>query len=811
MSEDNFYYQDFELLSELSETHSLRAWRINYEKENKPATLWASKFSIDDEDLKKSVRTRLHYFKSLNSDNLLKIHAYGYDKDSRPFYITDPFDTKGILEPATIDPSSQREAERRFMQILKVISRLQKDNIYFGNLNPNSFILTRDGTIQICSYVPNIFPVDLSDIYSSKVSNCFAPELLETYSEANEKHDVYSLGMIAYWLFAAEYPYKISQENILEYSGSYKKNAKNLSLYHPWLLEFLEKTISFNIGNRFENSEEALRFIYDYRNKKLISETLPTEISEEKTKSKVKPPTIYTHGNKKIIALPDSNKFRIRKIHLTYISLLLVIGLLISLDFRRKIEDKIALIQSEKVLTFSELNNIKNLIDKNMFQSVKRSIEELVSSEDPLVVNFLSEIAEKVAVIDDNVQRASLLKKINSGFINRINKENLVNTYEVYSNYLEFSKKFIESKKALPVWYKSFVVISNLELPINERQTAWESLLNSNSKISGALFLANNYDKIKFDKVLEEFLNNNLYKLVYFNFGISFNSYVNTTNIAKGFLHPEYSKLFSEYLKNNIEKLSKDDIKTILPELAIRSDENFTILNDYSKRKGFFSNINQVFLEIIKNNLNLDRSRKKALLNFAFGKVNIEDVKTVSNWMHIDSSKVLLALLVNKELENNTKEGKLSFSDIFDLISARNYGLQPMEDYAKWIRDNYWDKRGEIAPLLCMVTYPNFFKLEDFNSILKSQKDGLLKAKFLKTALKSKVSELVLSSLEVFKEEITLGDLLVLLKHPSTEVRIKVISKISTNDLTALKIVKDSYKKEKNLDVIKAYKKYNLI
>jgi hypothetical protein len=110
-----------------------------------------------------------------------------------------------------------------------------------------------------------------------------------------------------------------------------------------------------------------------------------------------------------------------------------------------------------------------------------------------------------------------------------------------------------------------------------------------------------------------------------------------------------------------------------------------------------------------------------------------------------------------------------------------------------------------------MVTYPSFFEYEDFKNILTSQKEDLFKAKFLKLALKSKVPELVLSSLEVFSEEITLGDLLVLLKHPNTEVRIMVISKIATNDLTALKIVKDSYKKEKNPDVIKAYKKYNLV
>jgi hypothetical protein len=58
MNEDSFYYQDFELLSELSETHSLRAWRINYEKENKPATLWASKFSIVEDELKNFVRTK---------------------------------------------------------------------------------------------------------------------------------------------------------------------------------------------------------------------------------------------------------------------------------------------------------------------------------------------------------------------------------------------------------------------------------------------------------------------------------------------------------------------------------------------------------------------------------------------------------------------------------------------------------------------------------------------------------------------------------------------------------------------------------
>lgn len=804
MGDEDFYYSEFELLSQVKETQAVTAWRINYKNGNEPATLWVGKQSVSNQEEKERVRGRMHYFKSLKGDNIIDILVYGFDKEKRPFYITEPFDTKGEITAATTDVSSQREAERRFMQIVKILSSFHKEKVYFGNLTPDSFLLARDGTVKLCTFLSAFKGIDLEDSYNLKYLNCFAPEILNAHEEIEPVQDVYTLGILAYWFFVGKFPYKITTEPSLEYEGSYKKTAQKFAEYHPWLILFLEKSLSFMSAKRFKNCDDALRFIFDYRSKKLLMENMPVDSKDSVAIGGNDSPIIFTHSADVETVNFISTK-KIRYIYVSYFFLTLILLILLFLNAKYVDEQKILLIQSDKVLTYSELNKIKSWIRDKKLIEVFRSVEKLSESEDPLVLHFLSELALETKNLNRGNAKYKISEVLGEAIKTRLRSSNLEYTNKLFDFYLTRNTGYL--------YVKELLILCNKSLPKENLVKNWSKLIEIDAGLATGLFYAKQLDaqiigeefieNYEYEEIEEKLFNSYFLKKRFLT-DLNYETFNNLSFYAKLFLLDNLSGIFNTVSLSKIDTLKVNDIRVILPYLALTNNPAFKEVRGYAKKESFLPRLSNIYLNILERNTSIESENKIALINAAFGILNRYNLKTIANWINVDSTNALLALLVDKNLDRM----KVEVLEIYDVVAARNDGNKVLANFKEWVRKKFWKDRASIVKLIGMVTYEDYFEIEDFANYMIPIKDKLIKAEFLKFLYKSDCKSLVIGGLEAFGDEVSAGDYLVLLRHSNVEVRKYVIPKIDTNNLAAFKIIKDAYNDENDESVKALYDKY---
>jgi transcriptional regulator with GAF, ATPase, and Fis domain/serine/threonine protein kinase/Tfp pilus assembly protein PilF len=223
-----------------------------------------------EENLIRAFKFEFGFLKDLRHPHVVGIHDFGFDEILRRFYFTEEFldgrpiheFCKGVPPETIID---------LFLQSIDGLQAIHRAGILHGDIKGNNLLVVRG------PFGPEVKIIDLglSDPrfpFSGGTPSTMAPEKI-LHDPADERSDLYSLGVVFYQLFTGENPF-VREDIRKTYEAHLSLKPPKVTLKNPRLPlfwnEIFETLLAKNPAHRYRNCEELLEAIHlaDPRRKK---------------------------------------------------------------------------------------------------------------------------------------------------------------------------------------------------------------------------------------------------------------------------------------------------------------------------------------------------------------------------------------------------------------------------------------------------------------------------------------------------------------------------------------------------------------
>ena len=236
---------------------------------------------IKEIDLKKY---SLSKNESFNIENLNKIKTENtvniidsYKIDDKYYIIMEK--CENLESYAKRKPFSTEEIRKLLNQINDTLKLIKANKIIYYNLNLNNILVSKENTFKLSDFTLNEESENLiskSNFQNNSLST--APEILKT-NEYNEKSDIWSLGVIIYYLLFQKYPYEgnseigllrnIDSEISLLRDIDYEKNLGLDQIKNNNLKDLINKILKIKLEERLSWDEY---FNHPFFNQEKINE-----------------------------------------------------------------------------------------------------------------------------------------------------------------------------------------------------------------------------------------------------------------------------------------------------------------------------------------------------------------------------------------------------------------------------------------------------------------------------------------------------------------------------------------------------------
>ncbi|HXJ11204.1 MAG TPA: serine/threonine-protein kinase [Candidatus Limnocylindrales bacterium] len=196
--------------------------------------------------------------KKLSHPGILKIVATAAD-DEEPFYVAE-YCEKGSLDKFDLSGFSLLERLLLFRGICEAVSAAHNAQIIHRDLKPPNILMRNDNSVAVGDFG---LCLDLNDMEERATASSeavgarhyIAPELEDGRSaDPKASSDCYSLGKLLYYIFGGR---SFSRERHRD--PEYDLTAKNSNPYLHFVYELLDRTITQDATQRFQNAEELTR------------------------------------------------------------------------------------------------------------------------------------------------------------------------------------------------------------------------------------------------------------------------------------------------------------------------------------------------------------------------------------------------------------------------------------------------------------------------------------------------------------------------------------------------------------------------
>ena len=251
MSNSDFWknYKERKLIS--SENYSRIYQAINIKTGKYEAIKEINKYNVNIEELKKEIE------RMKNEENIVKINAI--KKNNNIFYmIMDlySFNLENYLKIRD-KPLSINEIKEILLQLNKIFKKLNEENIIYGNLKLSNILINLDeiNKISLCYYDSIKFYKKLESSMSNKrINYTISPEIIKDGTYNNNKSDIWSLGIIIYYMLTKKYLYEGKNEYQL-YNNIISQNINDKLSENEELNDLLIKMLKININERISWEE----------------------------------------------------------------------------------------------------------------------------------------------------------------------------------------------------------------------------------------------------------------------------------------------------------------------------------------------------------------------------------------------------------------------------------------------------------------------------------------------------------------------------------------------------------------------------
>ncbi len=788
---DSVVSEYFELHSQIFTSRAANAYKALDRSRNRSVTLWLSRQSLGIET--PAVVEFLKTMKQIQDIRppLSELVAYGVDSQGIAFSLFSPVDG-GTVVSGNINIA---EAERRYMTCVQLVSRLHSLGIACGDLCSSSFIVGRNGGVQLVGLMGSTESTESSEqeVVPVETLPYLAPG--QKKGAPDMQSDVFALGVLGYYLFCRRFPYGEGEELLgKDFSLS---DVPPLSEYvnvpPSWGQEVLFKCLNPQSGNRYRGATEILAAIQASRERTIASDALPQPTTSGAPGVTKKSETRVEEFRKSSSlpipqSAPEEAVVKSRKI-LLLATVLVIVGVGATVPFLFKgtdVDNSTSL--EEELKTHREAvtdEGLKTAIDtisegdKELEEKVLQ-LKKIAESKDPLAHDILMKSAREAP-------NQKLRELSENALVERLRASGLTRTAEQARQWLRTLRP-----GQYPQTYTPLLRATNTSVPMEARFAALRQAYTINQHVALRLAVAMALDL----KALDQF-QPLLAQLV--GDSMSFKDAKDYSSLSLILAHPDLALIFGEDIIQARGDIPSRDILWLLKILAKRNDINVRAVASLGVERKVLSPVKEFFLTKIRDRADLPPDVTRALIRASAGILDKEDVKSFGRWYDVDAEKILLALLVDVQKEELQRE-------IFDTLVGKSLTLEPSTSLINWVRQNYWEDRTDFAEVVGVLG--NIDKLSDeevakaFTTFDAAARDSDL----LDILLETRHPVVVRMVVSKYNELLGLGTLLNLLDFPEKSVRITAVRSLREfNDIGALKLIIDYYDKEKDEDVRKVY------
>jgi tetratricopeptide (TPR) repeat protein len=218
-----------------------------------------------DSELHLALANEFKVLASLRHPNIIAVLDYGFDRDNLP-YFTMPFvdDAQDIIVAS--QTASPKTKLKLFMQMLQASVYLHRRNVLHRDLKPAN-VLVRQDHVMVMDFGLSMRTVDTSqnnnpdDMIAGTLSY-LAPEVLKG-EPPTRSADLYAIGLIAYEMFAGEFPYDQTTATTLITDILSKTPDFSVLDLNTEIINILEKLLAKNQEDRYPEAIDVIQDLTD--------------------------------------------------------------------------------------------------------------------------------------------------------------------------------------------------------------------------------------------------------------------------------------------------------------------------------------------------------------------------------------------------------------------------------------------------------------------------------------------------------------------------------------------------------------------
>lgn len=228
---------------------------------------------LSPEELRKREESIKNQYKALHKIKakpfILNVE-FKIDEENHLFYeISDFLDENSLRAEARSKTFTFQEKIGILRNVMAALKEAHKENIYHRDINPDNIYMS-GGYAYLGNFGKSYFTDHNEQGYTVMATinemNATPYHPLElTVGDASRSSDIYSLGVLIYWLFTGEEPFKTPYE-LDKLGGQIPKDklpSHNNQVLPKWLDELCLKTVLTDELKRIDNIEELEQFIND--------------------------------------------------------------------------------------------------------------------------------------------------------------------------------------------------------------------------------------------------------------------------------------------------------------------------------------------------------------------------------------------------------------------------------------------------------------------------------------------------------------------------------------------------------------------